>query len=786
MINPVSVKRRPYSLDQLPEPGSAHWYAERTDVMDDWQVDLWQPLAGRRRHLVNTELLYRPLFERQTPLAGPEFIRELLAPLPHRIRNKLQQDYHRAGANANALEQLQQSVKQLLAVWKSYPFHHLPYLQAVRGSEHDDEPLLPRRNNSAPRQKSPVSDITYFDVLAGKAPAEVDNSEPQETTSHHSPFRGYECLRQRKSKRLQTLANNITNNIMQAVKAAADSQAENAFEAAYDAAAAMCQQWGVIPPYWGAVKRDHIETAAECGILRMTCPKWWGRQLARLRDMCCEHMNITAGLVNPDRPYVSEEAFQEWTVQQRTAMNWLENTMIENDEGVILPLIEAAMAGNANPSNRLVELIVRAKGLEEMADEAGMKGFMVTLTCPSRFHRVSTKWHLGSPREAQQYLVGQFAKIRSALKYRDIAMTGLRVAEPHKDGTPHWHLVCFIHPQHEADFKAIFHKYAFQIDGNEPGAEAHRLIIDPIDKTRGSAVGYVIKYLSKNIAGEHMQGELDFETGAQVADSAQWATAWASRHRLRQFQFYGTQSVQIWRELRRLKSGPQSPEIEAARAAACSSDWKTFEEAMTQAQLRLSYDITECGNEYGEAVKRIQGLEGIAFGRARMLVTRGERWKLRSATDAEKDAVNTLKRQRAALFDSEKAKPKEERLSRKALKEIMPKWRQPQNSELSLLSGAFALPWTCRNKCTDPAAAELPPRLKTALRHIGITHPEDIDRLLHKGQTLVNDEGEQWWVDDGQLRYSPPRYRAIQGIPLADLVQTMEEQHKHEHAHPGQ
>lgn len=233
-------------------------------------------------------------------------------------------------------------------------------------------------------------------------------------------------------------------------------------------------------------------------------------------------MNITAGLVNPDRPYVSEEAFQEWTVQQRTAMNWLENTMIENDEGVILPLIEAAMAGNANPSNRLVELIVRAKGLEEMADEAGMKGFMVTLTCPSRFHRVSTKWHLGSPREAQQYLVGQFAKIRSALKYRDIAMTGLRVAEPHKDGTPHWHLVCFIHPQHEADFKAIFHKYAFQIDGNEPGAEAHRLIIDPIDKTRGSAVGYVIKYLSKNIAGEHMQGELDFETGAQVADSAQW------------------------------------------------------------------------------------------------------------------------------------------------------------------------------------------------------------------------------------------------------------------------
>ena len=622
-------------------------------------------------------------------------IRLWISPLPHRIRTKLMRDYDNASKKKNEQEAkmlLRVALTQLIEVYKQYPFHNLPYLNSASVDD------FGRVNAGAKKQltisTSAEADGTHFDFILNGETVN-DSSESNYTVEQKSPFLGYEFLKERKSKRLKQVAENIASKIMLAVMQMVEIVEDDAHFAAYNIAAQLCKFYGVLPPYWSAVNNDEVAEAAECGVLRMTCPKWWNRQLSKLRDTCCEHMNIAAGLVSESAPYISKEAYQEWVLQQKTAMEWLENTVIENDEGVILPLVEAAMAGVANPSNRLVELIVRARGLEEIANDNNMIGFMVTMTCPSKFHKHSDKWDGTSPKAAQQYLVKQFSKIRSALSYRNIYMTGLRVAEPHKDGTPHWHMLCFVHPENQKTLKDLLKKYAFEIDPKEKGAHKHRLVIEPINKSKGSAVGYVIKYLSKNIAGEFMQGELDLEANSSVAESALWARSWASRHRMRQFQFYGTSSVQIWRELRRIKSGPQSPEIERVKAAACGSDWKSFELAMQQAQLKLSYEVTECGNEYGEATKRVQGIEGISFGKTNLIITRDEKWKIRDANDHEKSAYEALKKKRAQLFSSEMKKPENERLSKKELKIAMPKWNP------RFLKDGFSRPWTCRNNCTD-------------------------------------------------------------------------------------
>ncbi len=490
---------------------------------------------------------------------------------------------------------------------------------------------------------------------------------------------GAKMIRYKKTNSLIEQANSNANEAYRRIQAA--SVGGCSIFSAYIDAAKLCKHWQVNPPYENAVLNDGIEQAAECGILRMICPKWWLGKLSSLRDQCIEHLFIAAGMVGKHSPYISRESFSEWQSQQRSAQAWLESTMIESENGVMLPLADASNAGVANPKNRFTELVVRARGLEEMAQDAGKKGLFITLTAPSKFHAVSRKWNEKSPRTCQKYLVAQWGKIRSKLNRQDIDMTGLRVVEPHQDGTPHWHLLAFVSPDCVEEFKSILHDYAFEVDGDEKGAAANRLLIEDIDPSKGSAVGYVIKYISKNIAAEHMEGEQDLTADCSAAHGAMLASAWASRHRIRQFQFFGTSSVSIWRELRRINAGTQ--DIEQARAAADQSNWLDFEKALTVTPLSLDYDKTENGNEYGEVVKRIKGL----IAKSTVIMTRETRWKLRPMEAQERVAFSELKKSRALVSASNAKLDKTQRIA-------LPEWKQPA------LDVDFRSPWTCGNNCS--------------------------------------------------------------------------------------
>lgn len=384
-----------------------------------------------------------------------------------------------------------------------------------------------------------------------------------------------------------------------------------------------------------------IADKLEIAIKRMCCDKWWQRKLNRLRDMTLEHLNITLGLVNKKHsPYASLQAVNEFRYAKKSQKEWLDSMQLESEDGeTLLDLAEVFKRSVSNPELRRVELMVRIRGYEEYAESIGMQAVMYTITAPSKYHANSYKYNNATPKETQQYLVNQWAKVRAELAKVNIPVFGVRVVEPHHDATPHWHMLLFMKPEHEAITTKVLKHYAMQIDGDEKGADKTRFYAEHIDPSKGSAVGYIAKYISKNINANHITGEIDEETGLPFADEDGLVLnvgAWASRWRIRQFQFVGGVSVGLWREFRRLKADKVATLSATATSvfnAADNSQYCQFMHLLGGAFIKRKYrpyqiaKVEDGVNEYGEDKKRVVGISGSM---GQVLKTREVRFSLKS------------------------------------------------------------------------------------------------------------------------------------------------------------
>ncbi|ENG46219.1 bacteriophage replication A family protein [Escherichia coli p0305293.11] len=160
--------------------------------------------------------------------------------------------------------------------------------------------------------------------------------------------------------------------------------------------------------------------------------------------------------------------------------------------------------------------------------------------------------------------------MRTAFKDNDLQVYGLRVVEPHHDGTPHWHMMLFCNPRQRNQIIEIMRRYALKEDGDERGAARNRFQAKHLN--RGGAAGYIAKYISKNIDGYALDGQLNNDTGRPLKDTAAAVTAWASTWRIPQFKTVGLPTMGAYRELRKLPRGVSIADefderVEAARAA---------------------------------------------------------------------------------------------------------------------------------------------------------------------------------------------------------------------------
>ncbi|MBE0470990.1 MAG: replication endonuclease [Methyloprofundus sp.] len=388
-------------------------------------------------------------------------------------------------------------------------------------------------------------------------------------------------------------------------------------------------------------KRVELPDTEKLGVypamMRLTDGRWWRRALRKVHARGLETLAIKANAVHVRRStYASVDTVKRRGEQKARNARILENIKAVNEVGDEYSLAELAALNVSNPSIRRAELMTRIAGFQVMADQQGHVGEFYTWTAPSKYHAVlsrsgarNPKFKGYTPRETQAYLSKQWAKARAELKRAGIKPYGFRVVEPHHDATPHWHMLFFMPFGQVLKCREILRRYALEVDGDEEGAQKQRFKAVAIDKSKGTAAGYIAKYIAKAIDGFKLDADL---YGNTANDAARNIEAWASTWNIRQFQQIGGASVTVWRELRRLKAEDTGTNefLERARAAADRGDWAEYCNLNDAGQIALMLsDETETGR-YGDVKqKRVIGIQtavGNLLGGSDEVITRVHTW----------------------------------------------------------------------------------------------------------------------------------------------------------------
>lgn len=419
------------------------------------------------------------------------------------------------------------------------------------------------------------------------------------------------------------------DDLRQAAKIAAAEGVDIAAMAGARGPAAMrgvlgyhCERWGVTPP------AENIEDGP--AIRRMVCGRWWLRRLRRSHGRRCDGAAIRAGVVRRGLwPYASQDAVERRQAQRSRNARAIDGAVVACEgTGEVLKLADVVAGSIANPEVKRSELMVRVKGCDAIAAENGDACEFWTLTAPSEYHAMrmiggraveNPAFSGKTPKEGQVYLCKVWARARAAWKRRGLRVFGLRTCEPHHDATPHWHLIAYGDREKLREAREILRQYAMQQNPDEAGASEHRFkALEAKAGTKGAA--YAAKYVSKNIDGKGMGGDIDPEGQKKIDASVKRVDAWSATWGIRQFQFFGCPAISGWRVLRRMR-GPVAvvgSVLERARCAADDSDFAGYWREAEKGVLSLIYRAADCLTAYGDAAAA--RIVGIAEGARRALL----------------------------------------------------------------------------------------------------------------------------------------------------------------------
>ena len=424
----------------------------------------------------------------------------------------------------------------------------------------------------------------------------------------------------------------------------------------YGQVAGAARAFNINPLNWKKYRKGQMTIRqAFSGVGRLINDEWWINQFKAQRMRWHESLLIAAGEVNKDRsPYASKNAIRDVHSRRLANLEYLKSCELENKvTGERIDLISKVMGSISNPEIRRMELMNTIAGIERYAASEGDVGMFITLTAPSKYHptrqvgkgkektvQLNHGWNdeAYTPKDTQRYLCRIWSLMRTAFKDNDLQVYGMRVVEPHHDGTPHWHMMLFCKPGQRKQITEIMRRYALKEDGDERGAAKQRFQAKHLNQ--GGAAGYIAKYIAKNIDGYALDGQLDHDTGKPLQDTAAAVTAWASTWRIPQFKPIGLPTMGAYRELRKLPRGVSiasefDDRVEAARAAADEGEFDLYIAAQGGANVprdsqtvRVARTVSDETNDYEEDIIRVVGIYAPHMGSGNIHVTRSADWRI--------------------------------------------------------------------------------------------------------------------------------------------------------------
>ena len=192
-----------------------------------------------------------------------------------------------------------------------------------------------------------------------------------------------------------------------------------------------------------------------------------------------------------------------------------------------IPLADLIISANHSPHRYYSEIQNRVNTLTTIAEQRDLKPLFMTITLPSEYHEFKTtkqgnlvhnpKYDGTTPKEAVKVLTKMFAKLRQDRSLKDGLFKEnriyFRVNEPHKDGTPHTHILMFVPVDRVQRVKKAFRRL---FDGRGNNIQ---------DDIKGSTA-YIMKYINKT---------LPLSKKDKLTQKDKYLNAWYSHNRVIRF-----------------------------------------------------------------------------------------------------------------------------------------------------------------------------------------------------------------------------------------------------------